>query len=298
MSSSAAESQIARAKVNLSLRVLGRRADGYHALESLVTFADVGDVVRLDPGGPTGQLSTSGLFATAIDGENLLSRVVASVAALAPALKLGSVHLEKNLPVAAGLGGGSADAAALMRLIRNLNRGHPDLAAIDWMALAAKLGADVPVCLAQAPTLMWGVGERLLPLPLSPAMQAMPAVLVNPRQPLATRDVFQALAASPLADEPASPLTPRLATLDDVAAFMRTFGNDLERPAQAVLPVITDMKAALAAQSGCLHAALSGSGPTCFALYRSAGEAQAAGSALARAKPGWWIAPTTLAFPG
>ena len=179
---------IAPAKVNLTLRVLGRRADGYHALESLVTFARVGDRVGIAMGQAPVGVTTSGPFAVGIDGENLLSRVLAAVAQQAPALRLGAVHLEKNLPVAAGLGGGSSDAAALIRLMLQANADHPDLQRIDWQALATRLGADVPVCVARRPTLMWGIGEKLRDVgAIAGAPEAIPAVLVNPRVPLATR---------------------------------------------------------------------------------------------------------------
>jgi 4-diphosphocytidyl-2-C-methyl-D-erythritol kinase len=289
---------IAPAKVNLTLRVLGRRADGYHALESLVTFAGVGDRVKLAVGAPEA-VSMSGPFAVGIDGENLLSRVLVEVAERAPKLRLGAVHLVKNLPVAAGLGGGSSDAATLIRLIQQANAGDPDLARVDWQELAPRLGADVPVCLARKPTLMWGIGEKLTALPdVAGAPRAMPAVLVNPRLPLATRDVFKALAAGPLSDNPKAPEVPHLRSLGDMAAYMRAVGNDLERPALALLPIIADVKAALAAQAGCLHAALSGSGPTCFALYGSADAATAAAAAITCAHPGWWVVATTLDFPG
>lgn len=290
---------IAPAKVNLTLRVLGRRADGYHALESLVTFAGIGDRIDLDLDAAPAAVSTSGPFAAGIDGENLLSRVLAAVAANAPALRLGTVHLEKNLPVAAGLGGGSSDAAALIRLVQRANAGHPDLQRLDWQALAAGLGADVPVCVARRPTLMWGIGEKLSDVgAVNDAPDSIPAVLVNPRAPLATRDVFKALAAAPLPADPAPPDVPRLHGVDEVAAYMRAVGNDLERPAQALLPVIADVKAALSAQGGCLQAALSGSGPTCFALYASDEAAQAAAAAIAQAASGWWVAATALDFPG
>lgn len=289
---------IAPAKVNLTLRVLGRRADGYHALESLVTFAGVGDRVDLSPGSEPA-VSTSGPFAGGIDGENLLSRVMAEIAAEAPELRCGAVHLQKNLPVAAGLGGGSSDAATLIRLLQHANAGHPDLARIDWQALATRLGADVPVCVARRPTLMWGIGEKLSPLPgVAGSPDVIPAVLVNPGVPLATRDVFRALAAAPLSGEVASPVLPRLRSVDEVAAYMRAVGNDLERPAQALLPVIRDVKAALAAQEGCLHTALSGSGPTCIALYASNDAAATAAATLTRVHPRWWAVATTLDFPG
>ena len=167
------------------------------------------------------------------------------------------------------------------------------------MTLAATLGADVPVCVSGRPTLMWGIGEKLIALPRSAdALPGLPAVLVNPRVPLATGPVFKALAAPPLTSEPVQPHGPQFASVSDVVACMRAVGNDLERPAVALLPLIADVKAALAAQASCLHAALSGSGPTCFALYASDADASAAAAAIARDRPGWWVEATTLEFPG
>lgn len=287
----------ARAKINLTLRVLGRREDGYHVLESLVSFADVADEVSLRVGVPAA-VTADGDFASAIDGENLLARTLAELRGEAARLALGAVHLTKRLPVAAGLGGGSADAAALLRLVQRANLDTADAAAIDWRTIAARLGADVPVCLANAPALMWGIGERLLPLPPAPgAPPALPAVLVNPGMPLATRDVFRALAASKLDLPAATPSAPMLATAADLVAYMRATGNDLQGPALRLLPRIGEIQAALRAQAGCLHAALSGSGPTCYALFATAGDAEAARAAIARARPGWWVVATRIDFP-
>lgn len=288
-------SETARAKINLTLKVLGRRADGYHLLESLVTFASHGDVVTLEPGG-VGPLVTSGPFAQAIDGDNLLDTTLRLAREAEPRLKLGRVSLGKEIPVAAGLGGGSADAAALLRLIAHAN---PDLARhIDWKSIAARIGADVPVCLGNMPAMMWGIGERLSELPRSAVSPAdIPAVLVNPRVPLATAAVFKDLGA---ATYPEAPPPPRLAPLrdtGDVLSVMRAIGNDLEEPAVRLLPVIGTVKAAISAQPGYLHAALSGSGPTCFALFESASAAEAAAWSISREQPGWWTVATALDFP-
>ena len=186
--------EIARAKINLTLTVLGRRPDGYHDIESLVTFADIGDLVTL-VSRPDRRLATSGPFAVDIEGENLLSTALMLLRETDPDLQLGAVELEKNLPVAAGLGGGSADAAALLRAVRQAN---PERAgAIPWHELAARLGADVPVCLAGTPALMRGIGDRIAPLAVAPGGASLAAVLVNPRLALATAQVFQAFAASP-----------------------------------------------------------------------------------------------------
>ena len=158
--------ELARAKINLTLTVHGRRPDGYHELESLVTFADVADEVVLHPGS---QLSatTTGPFAAEIAGANLVETTLRRLRDLDAGLQLGSITLTKNLPVAAGLGGGSADAAAVLRAVRSANPGLADRVA--WHDVAARLGADVPVCLAGQPTLMWGIGEKLEPLAQEPA---------------------------------------------------------------------------------------------------------------------------------
>ena len=179
--------ELAPAKINLTLSVLGRRADGYHELESLVTFADVHDVVTLEPGAAN-SVVVAGPFAGYIGGENLLVRALTLLQDADPALRLGSVRLDKHLPVAAGIGGGSADAAALLRAIKHAD---PERAAnVAWLDIAARLGADVPVCLGARPALMWGIGEKTEPLRRLPQAHA---VLVNPGLPLSTADVFKAI---------------------------------------------------------------------------------------------------------
>src|ERR1700742_5089487 len=177
-----------RAKVNLTLRVVGRRADGYHDLESVVAFADCADQLTLEPGGEL-RLATTGPLA-AFCGEasdNLVFKAAKLLADAVPNLKLGAFALDKVLPVAAGIGGGSADAAAALRLLASLNNLSRDDPRLQEVALAT--GADVPVCLFSRACDMTGVGEQLLPL----ALPSMPCVMVNPRVPVATKDVFQAL---------------------------------------------------------------------------------------------------------
>ncbi len=289
--------QPARAKINLTLKVLGRRPDGYHALESLVSFAQASDVVSLDVSAPAG-VSAAGAFSGAIEGANLLDKVLSLALAAEPRLRLGAVTLQKNLPVAAGLGGGSADAAALLRLIAQAN---PTFAPhVDWLGLAQRLGADVPVCLAGVPAFMWGIGERLAALPAAAGVMApLPAVLVNPRVPLATLGVFKALGASPLPPGAGSeaPALPVVSCPADLFALMRAVGNDLEAPATRLLPVIAQVKRALEAQSGVEIAALSGSGPTCFALFARAEDAAAAAQRISAARPDWWTVATAIEFP-
>ena len=281
--------EFARAKINLTLKVLGRRADGYHDLESLVTFADVHDVVTLEPGAPHA-LAVSGPFAHGIAGENILTRALALLGQAEPRLNIGSVTLEKNLPVAAGLGGGSADAAALLRVVRVANVNYA--AQVPWRDIAAKLGADVPVCLESRPAHMHGVGERLVPVARLPEANA---VIINPLQPLPTGDVFRALDAAALGSASRlPPLPPELHRLPDLIDYMRAHGNDLEAPATRLLPAIAEIKAALAAQPGCLLAAMSGSGPTCFGIFADQAHARLAADRIPGSHGGWWVKPTLL----
>jgi 4-diphosphocytidyl-2-C-methyl-D-erythritol kinase len=286
--------ETARAKINLTLRVLGRRADGYHAIESLVAFADVGDHLELTPGADR-RVQVSGPFAGDIVGRNLLDRAFELLRERDAGLALGSVRLEKNLPVAAGLGGGSADAAALLRAVR---RANPRRAGnVDWQEVAARLGADVPVCLAGATAVISGIGDRIEPTGAAAALPAISTVLVNPRLPLSTADVYRALAAmagpSEVAPPPSLAITP-FADLATLLNVMREGGNDLERPAAELLPVIAEVKARLSAQQGCLLAAMSGSGPTCFGVFANGEAARRAAAALAATHPGWWVVATRL----
>jgi 4-diphosphocytidyl-2-C-methyl-D-erythritol kinase len=284
--------EIARAKVNLTLSVLGRRPDGYHEIESLVAFAGIGDHVTLSPG-PELRVDIAGPFAGDIVGENLLMRALALLRKLDPGLTLGTVLLEKNLPVAAGLGGGSADAAALLRAVRRANPGLEERVA--WREVAARLGADVPVCLAGAPATISGIGDSVEQLPASPGLPAMAVVLVNPRLPLPTAQVYRALGAGPApTDRPPRSGGPPFASLASLVAFMRAVGNDLERPAVALLPAVADIKTALGDEPGCSYAAMSGSGPTCFGIFADEAAASRAAAALAARYPRWWVVATEL----
>jgi 4-diphosphocytidyl-2-C-methyl-D-erythritol kinase len=280
--------ELAHAKVNLTLKVLGRRDDGYHELESLVTFADLHDVVTLEPGAD-GVVTVSGPFASYIGGENLLVRAMALLRRADASLQLGSVRLVKNLPVAAGLGGGSADAAAFLRAVRQVNADRAG--SVAWLDIAARLGADVPVCFGARPAILSGLGERLAPVASLPAVGA---VLVNPRVPLATADVFEALGAAPAAPAGRRPAAPELLRLADLVGYMRAHGNDLERPAMALVPAIRDVKAALGAEPECRYAAMSGSGPTCFGIFADQGQAADAARRIAGVHAGWWVEATVL----
>ncbi len=279
------------AKINLTLRVLGRRADGYHELESLVVFADVGDALQLQTGAPLA-LKIDGPFAEACGApaDNLVLKAAAAFSARVEGLRLGRFVLTKNLPVASGIGGGSADAAAALRLLVHGNRqifSRVDFADSRLQEAALAIGADVPVCLASRARIMRGFGEKLLdPLDLPP----LPALLVNPGVLLSTREVFGKLAGK--FSKASSTEVPR--DYEALVDWLGASGNDLTEPAIACVPAIADVLSALGALPGVRLARMSGSGPTCFALFGSAAAAKAAGRALQAAHKGWWIQSTTL----
>lgn len=282
--------QLAPAKVNLALHVTRRREDGYHDLESLVVFADLADELSGEPA-TTDTLTIGGPFAKGLGtGEgNLVSRAVAAFRARWPdAVETGlSLHLTKNLPVAAGIGGGSADAAAALRLMSSLS--NRPIAVSELADMAARLGADVPACLVSAPLVARGVGEVLSPLPQFPACHI---VLVNPMIPLATADVFRRLRAHdnyPLPELP-SPLT-RPAQLGIWLAETR---NDLQPPAIKLVPEIGHIIEQLAATQGCILARMSGSGATVFGLFGSSGQAHQAAQVLRSSHPDHWVAAAPL----
>jgi 4-diphosphocytidyl-2-C-methyl-D-erythritol kinase len=303
---------VARAKVNLTLEIRGRRPDGYHELESLVAFTAFGDALTLDPAQPL-SLQVQGPFAGTIEGENLIEKAARLYGALgsdsasqgeapvdarraggsahaAPSADRGAFVLDKQIPVAAGIGGGSADAAAALRLLDGLPSDTRRLSAL--LPLAAELGADVPVCLFSKPAIMTGIGEHLH---LLPAFPQLPIVLVNPCLPLSTAAVFRELRAGPLAAAPAEAADPpALSSIDDVITYAASRRNDLEAPACRLAPVVAAIIERLASRPGALLAQLSGSGPTCFALFRTDAEAAGAAAALSAEQPHWWVKATTL----
>lgn len=285
--------ELARPKVNLTLRVLGRRSDGYHELESLVAFADgAADVITLTPGAEP-SLTVSGPFASEIAGVNLISTTLRAMPLAEPRLKLGAIHLEKNLPVASGIGGGSADAAGVMRAVL---RANPDVqSATDWMVVARWIGADVPVCLLNSAALMRGTGERLEPVQ---QMTPLPAVLANPMVPVPagkTAEVFKRLAAGPVPQTgmPTRNL-PFPASTAELVTMIENDANDLEGPASAIVPEIGEVLAALRGEARCRFAHLSGAGPTCFGVFETWRAADAAASRLSQAHPAWWVQPVVL----
>ncbi|MFT8244113.1 4-(cytidine 5'-diphospho)-2-C-methyl-D-erythritol kinase [Roseomonas sp. BN140053] len=270
-----AMTEAAPAKVNLFLHVTGRRPDGFHLLDSLAVFAAVGDTVSAEPAADL-SLRVSGPESGELGREtdNLVLRAARLLATEAGVPPRAALRLEKRLPVASGIGGGSADAAATLRLLARL-WGLPAPAP----DLAASLGADVPVCVWSRAARMGGVGEALLP---APALPECGLVLANPRLPLATPAVFRARTGgfSAPAELPAS-----WADAAAMAATLRRTGNDLEAAAIALCPPVLAVLAALTALPGCLLARMSGSGATCFALFATPAAAE---RAAARLPPGWW----------
>jgi 4-diphosphocytidyl-2-C-methyl-D-erythritol kinase len=276
--------EFAAAKINLALHVTGRRADGYHLLDSVVAFAAVGDTLTLEPAAAF-SLTITGRFALGLpaDGDNLVMRAAAALVERFPALPRAAMRLDKALPVASGVGGGSADAAAAIRAV--CRAGGVDAHTGEMAALALALGADVPVCLEGRACRMSGIGEAIAPMPLG---ERLPAALVNPGVPVATAAVFQGLGLAKGADAYA-PLPARSGSL---LGWLEACRNDLEPAAVAIAPPVGEALAALRATPGARLARMSGSGGTCFALYGSMAEAEAAAAALGR--PGWWAVATTL----
>jgi 4-diphosphocytidyl-2-C-methyl-D-erythritol kinase len=277
----------APAKVNLSLRVLGRRADGYHELVSLVAFAGTGDRLSLEPG-PLG-LTVAGPNAAeaGAEADNLVLRAATALAAKVPGLASGHFHLVKHLPVAAGLGGGSSDAAAALRLLARLNGLALDDPRLREAAL--ETGSDVPACLNGTTCLMTGRGEGIAPVTLP----RLGLVLVNPRVPVSTAAVFRLLALQP-GEVRASVPGPPPADRGELLAFLKGEPNDLEPPAHHLAPVLADVAAALEATPGHRLVRMSGSGATMFALYDDCRAAARAARLVKAAQAGWWVKPTVL----
>ncbi len=278
----------APAKLNLYLHVVGRRADGYHRLDSLVAFCAVGDELVAEPAS-TLSLAVDGPFAAALAGapqDNLVWRAAELIAAHAGRAPAAALRLVKNLPVASGIGGGSSDAAATLRALEALWRLGLDDATLA--ALGARLGADVPVCLAGRAAWLGGIGEAIEPAPTLPPMAAL---LTNPGIALSTPAVFAARqgpfsAAARFAAMPADAA--------GLAALLSARRNDLTAAAIALVPTIGAVLDRLAALEGALIARMSGSGATCFALFADHEAAAAAAARLGREQPGWWVAAGRL----
>lgn len=284
--------RIAPAKINLALHVTGRRDDGYHLLESVVTFTATGDVVTVDTAREDG-FSMSGRFASGLSREasgsdgNLVLRArdavreaLAEDGLRAPPV---AIHLEKNLPVASGIGGGSADAAAAIKAL--LSHWDATLSAASLDRLSLRLGADIPMCLAGKPLLASGIGENIA---LLPAMPSFACIIGNPLQPVSTPQVFQGLARKDNA--PIGPL-PALSGPQDWIGWLSSLRNDLEPPARQLQSRIAELSGMMK-DSGALLVRMSGSGASCFALYADDAAATAGLERLSTARPNWFFMQT------
>jgi len=282
----------APAKINLTLHVTGRRADGWHTLESLVALSRGGDTLSLTEGEPLSlSVEGSGAAASGRVEDNLVLRAACRFTERYPGAKLGSFHLVKRLPVAAGLGGGSSDAAAALRLLARANAVALDDTGVIEAAVAT--GADVPVCLMGSARMMRGVGDELGPLLALPPLIGL---LVNPGEPVATKEVFSLMkiapgAATGFGGHPK--LYPNMPA-ETLIAALRKGRNDMEGAACVLAPVIGDVLAVLAAAPGCCLARMSGSGATCFALFKDCRTAARAKKAVFRAHPSWWTKTCVL----
>jgi 4-diphosphocytidyl-2-C-methyl-D-erythritol kinase len=281
----AAFTAFAPAKINLFLHISGRRADGYHLLDSLVAFADIGDTVTATLAEGL-SLTVRGPEAGALGGlgdDNLVLRAARALAAHCGVAPNAALTLDKELPVASGIGGGSSDAAAALRALAALWRFPLD----DVAALAAALGADVPVCLAGQPARVGGIGEQLELLPRLPELGI---VLANPRRELPTPAVFRARqGAFQPAAHPAADFSDPEALPEALIAALAPCRNDLTDAALSLMPEIAVLLDRLAALPGARLARMSGSGATCFALFADRAAAIAAAAGLAAAEPRWWI---------
>ena len=293
MASIGVATETAPAKINLALHVTGRRADGYHALEMLVAFAEVGDELEAEAA-PKDSFTITGPFAPALgngDG-NLVLRALAAFRARWPgALPDGlALRLAKNLPVAAGLGGGSADAAAALRMFAAMAGGRNFA---ELLELAPGLGADVPMCLYSRPAEVRGIGEIVTPLRHFPACHV---VLVNPLVPVVTGEVFRRLERR---DNPGLPgIGDPLTRPAQLGLWLGETRNDLEAPAIAMVPAIGELTARLREASGCMLARMSGSGATVFGLFGSGAQAHQAAHDLRAKWPEYWVAAAPLTGGG
>ena len=269
-------SETARAKVNLFLHVLGRRPDGYHLLDSLAVFPNVADVVHVEAADDL-ELSVEGPFARALNGDNLVMQAARALQRAGGVKKGARLVLQKNLPVASGIGGGSADAAAALRVLNRL--WQIALPPAELAQIAFGLGADVPVCLLGEPARMGGVGELL---GAAPALPVCGMVLINPGVAVATADVFRTRGKT--YSDPAT-LPPRWDDAAHMAADLADLKNDLEIAAMRLCPAVEGVLAWLRLQPGCLLARMSGSGATCFGLFDTVASA---GSAAEAAQADWW----------
>jgi len=282
----------ARAKINLTLHIKSRRPDGYHELESLVAFAGIGDELTLIEGKAL-SLTVKGPEATGLGDvlDNHILKAVKTLCELKPDLKRGAFHLVKRLPLASGMGGGSADAAAALRLIARLNRLSPVDPALHEAAI--QTGADVPVCLSSQTRMMRGIGEKLgQPL----ALPRLFAVLVNPRQGSSTPTIFKAIGLKPgeVHHGAAHPMIGSGEAVSTLIKGLQQGRNDMRAAAAHVLPIINEVETALTAQPNCRFARMSGSGATVFGVFDTCRDAAKTAKILAREHPDWWVKATVI----
>jgi 4-diphosphocytidyl-2-C-methyl-D-erythritol kinase len=279
----------APAKINLALHVTGRRGDGYHSLETLVVFADQGDLIRAaeESSGGAIKVEAEGPFGAGLSealktGDNIVLKAAQAMNLRRFGREGLRLVVEKRLPLASGRGGGSADAAATLRLLNRLNGGGDER---GLAGIAARLGADVPMCLVSEPLLARGIGDRLERVA---GMPAVPLVLVNPGVELSTAKVFERLRR---ADDQPMPDLPRrrFNSIFELVIWLRQTWNSLEAPAQAEDKSIKLALAALRADPDCLFARMTGSGPTCFGIFATPAAAQRAAIRLRVGRPEWWI---------
>ncbi len=284
--------ECAPAKINLTLHIVGRRADGWHELESLVVFTRSGDTLALEPGPALGLVVTGPTAGAAgITDDNLVLRAARALAARVPDLRLGAFTLSKRLPVAAGIGGGSSDAGAALRLLARANAISIDDPRV--VEAASVTGADIPVCLAATARMMRGVGDRLGP-PL--ALPPLPALVVNPGVPLETKSVFARMGLEPGWTNMASAHAEISGgePAETIIAALKRGRNDMEDAACVLAPIVSDVLAVLGAARGCRLARMSGSGATCFGLFTNCRAASRARQAIAKVHPGWWAKAVML----
>ena len=284
-------STFAPAKINLYLHITGRRDNGYHELDSLVVFANVGDRIRAKPAKKT-TLEISGPYAGALEScdGNLVLRAFKALSAYVGSKANIGLRLEKNLPVASGIGGGSADASAVIKTLLELWEIHLDER--DLFELALNLGADVPACLLGKPAYMSGVGEILEPVEKLPAL---PAVLVNPDIQISTSAVFKGYS---LSTSESGHINDMPDDIESLVSILEGRRNDLYNTANDIVPEIANVLAMLESTSGCLLARMSGSGATCFGIYRNNADAQVAADMISGIKPYWWVVPTIFQGAG
>lgn len=285
MSYAPTASEVAYAKVNLSLHLIDRQLDGYHQLDSVVAFVDIGDhLYATAEAEGTLRLSIDGAYGEGLSNlDNLIIRAAQLLKTYQQTPLGAHIRLTKNIPVGAGLGGGSADAAAALRMLNRLwglRLSTPALA-----ELGAHLGADVPACIFSQTTRMEGIGDRLLPVPHVPSL---PLVLIYPNAPLWTPDVYGAMAGKSFSGR-LSDIPTIGAPTENWHTWLHTCRNDLEQAATELSPHIVSMLQALDESGGCVLARMSGSGSACFGVFADAQSAEAAAQKIQSAQPGWWV---------